>query len=1108
MFGLDNYGSDSDSDHEVAKSNGQQPSRTPPQKSILLSSLPPPSGASNGSAVAAAAQPPSSNGMNLPAPKAQSKRRDGPVKIKVEGLKPTKTSDNEDEPRAKKPRLQTNGEKIAGAGSSTLLAMLPAPKKSSTLALPPPKMLGSAASGGNETGVLAEAAGPIGNTETESQDSSGLEFLPAFLRKPRNGPAPSIIKVGVSAPVQLALPPVAPPQTEEVDFFSIASRLAFSRSSTPRATTGLSSAPVVQEYQPPDPTPYDPYPGYYELPSGEWQAYDPGYYKSHWDKWQAAYSTASDVKGKGKDGRGWEGADNDDMTTVDADEEMRKSNMAERERQKGLTAPPTIVKGNAPQLKQQKANSMARSRHQLSTLLAEAYENREAIEEKIAQGRRNRKEAGNKYAESYNAKPALFSVERDTALRLLRTEGSSTNGWVKFDEKANVTFEKKTPAPGDTSPIPLVRGHGVVTGFTPRQFLALITYPELRAKWVGILQEVKILERYSQHEMCCHTAQPALGYVVSARDTYTVQDTIFNEDGTIERIQTSISDDRIPPRPGRVLTMLTLAGWTLKPHETGTEVIYVFKNNPGGWIPQAVNNRIVSQVPGVISRCADVLSKNGYPPYIAELELKSTILVEGFSYDPKPSYTLTFIGKSGDSFDIYYDSTVYPMGPCAEVSGDGKKGINISAVAGGAIHIAVEDAADRKEILVDILNTMPTQPLAITAQAPTKHTAPPGPDFNMVLIGAGNIMFGSDEGPWNHSIRLEHKLGPRLKILALIDPFVARAESILEVKRTSFSGSAYKDTKVYKTTDEYKEATKGSADPHAILVGCPPAYRGGTTKGTDLEVNLIKLFPKTAYFIEKPISTSTIEATRDVTQQLILNGNIVSVGYMLRYLKCVQEMKRIIRDNNLTVMATNARYSCAYEAIAKPAWWNKSIDMGPVIEQGTHFCDLSRYFGGDVDLESISARSVEFFEAPGKLSKIAFDESVIPEEERIPRLTSAVWKYKGGAVGSFTHAVALHGRNYDCELEVWCDGYHMRLVDPYNAPALFVRRPGSKSYLGLRERLGWVLNVSFVLGDLEERHAFEDDPFYSEVSNFIDTIESGPVPNILSSFEDAAKTYE
>lgn len=67
------------------------------------------------------------------------------------------------------------------------------------------------------------------------------------------------------------------------------------------------------------------------------------------------------------------------------------------------------------------------------------------------------------------------------------------------------------------------------------------------------------------------------------------------------------------------------------------------------------------------------------------------------------------------------------------------------------------------------------------------------------------------------------------------------------------------------------------------------------------------------------------------------------------------------------------------------------MSMGPVIEQGTHFCDLSRYFGGDVDISTVFAHSVEHNEAPGKLSKIPFDESVIPEEERIPRATSAIW---------------------------------------------------------------------------------------------------------------------
>jgi hypothetical protein len=37
----------------------------------------------------------------------------------------------------------------------------------------------------------------------------------------------------------------------------------------------------------------------------------------------------------------------------------------------------------------------------------------------------------------------------------------------------------------------------------------------------------------------------------------------------------------------------------------------------------------------------------------------------------------------------------------------------------------------------------------------------PGENFNVVIIGAGGINFGSVEGgPWNHSFRLEHKVAP------------------------------------------------------------------------------------------------------------------------------------------------------------------------------------------------------------------------------------------------------------------------------------------------------------------------------------------------------------
>jgi hypothetical protein len=201
-------------------------------------------------------------------------------------------------------------------------------------------------------------------------------------------------------------------------------------------------------------------------------------------------------------------------------------------------------------------------------------------------------------------------------------------------------------------------------------------------------------------------------------------------------------------------------------------------------------------------------------------------------------------------------------------------------------------------------------PHAITAM--DKQLPPqPGADFNVVIVGAGNINFGSDEGPWNHSFRLEHKLGPRLKVVGLIDPSAERANAALQVKRDSFVLSAYKDTIVYPTFDDYVKNRDPSKTPHAIWVGSPPAFRGREQAGRDLEAALVKAFPTTAIFIEKPVSTGPVDEAFAVAEKLKASGNIVSVGYMLRYLKVVQKMKQILEENNLKVMATNARYIMA-----------------------------------------------------------------------------------------------------------------------------------------------------------------------------------------------------
>jgi len=374
----------------------------------------------------------------------------------------------------------------------------------------------------------------------------------------------------------------------------------------------------------------------------------------------------------------------------------------------------------------------------------------------------------------------------------------------------------------------------------------------------------------------------------------------------------------------------------------------------------------------------------------------------------------------------------------------------------------------------------------------------PGGDFNVVFVGAGNIHFGSQEGPWNHSFRLEHKLGPRLKVVGLIDPATARAESVLELKRARFVRSAYEDTKIYSDLDNFIKNMKPAERPNAIFIGSPAAFHGSDLPGSNLELRIQKAFPGCAMFVEKPISAAPVQNVLNVAVALEEKRVVCSVGYMLRYLKVVQRMKQIIDENNLTVMATVARYVCSYAKIGSQLWWTKSKSCGPIVEQGTHFVDLSRYFGGEAILESVQAHSLEFYEEAGKLDVIPIDESLIPEDDRVPRVTSATWKYANGAIGSLTHALVLQGTRYSTELEVYADGWQLKLVDAYNAPTLHLRTP-------------WSDNEEVI-------YEADDDPYFGEISAFVDAAEkedsqSSAIADeeehegILSSFRDAANTY-
>lgn len=167
--------------------------------------------------------------------------------------------------------------------------------------------------------------------------------------------------------------------------------------------------------------------------------------------------------------------------------------------------------------------------------------------------------------------------------------------------------------------------------------------------------------------------------------------------------------------------------------------------------------------------------------------------------------------------------------------------------------------------------------------------------------------------------------------------------------------------------------------------------------------------------------------------------------------------------------------------------WDARISGGPVVEQGTHFCDLARYFGGEVDIDTVSTVKVKPTSAVGSLSEVPPGCDVgVPEEHRIARATSSHFMYDNGAVGILQHALLMKGERYFTEVELWCDGCVVRLVDPYS----------NDCYVEINDS-----NKTQVL-------KFPDDPYLTEDRVFLEAILNGDKSQIKSSYSDAVETYK
>lgn len=340
--------------------------------------------------------------------------------------------------------------------------------------------------------------------------------------------------------------------------------------------------------------------------------------------------------------------------------------------------------------------------------------------------------------------------------------------------------------------------------------------------------------------------------------------------------------------------------------------------------------------------------------------------------------------------------------------------------------------------------------------------------------------FGGHGNQWDHASRLERMTD--VEIVGIADLNVAQAQKVLDIRKAKPDVChKWQHTKIFSS---YEEMIR-EVSPSCVIIGVPPAAHGSAQR--PIEINCAKA--GVHMLIEKPISSvhpdQMTEVEKELTEGSARNGLVVSVAYMFRYSKAVQKVRELVQTYG-PVRSFQARYNCAYSKIG-PFWWDTKASGGPIVEQATHFIDLSRYLCGDAVDSTVQAMSIKATDPLGALSAMPIDESTIPPERRVPRATTAIWRFAGGAIGSLTHTVLLHGWAYNTEIELLGDGYQIILRDPYGKCQIDYREPGSETTKTIH---------------------MPDDPYQLELETFIEACKNNDPTKVASPYADALKTHK
>lgn len=219
-------------------------------------------------------------------------------------------------------------------------------------------------------------------------------------------------------------------------------------------------------------------------------------------------------------------------------------------------------------------------------------------------------------------------------------------------------------------------------------------------------------------------------------------------------------------------------------------------------------------------------------------------------------------------------------------------------------------------------------------------------------------------------------------------------------------------------------------------------------------------------FCEKPPARTDGDAA-EIVDIVEGSGNIVSVGFMYRYLPAVDRLKALIADEKPNFVQGTFLCSPALTRTIPGWFFIKEESGGHVVDQAIHVMDLIRFIAGDICEVHTLGNNVVCPKA---------DDFTVEDS------SSTTMRFASGASGTHVHSWAY--RKFIGEVTL----------------------TGAEHRLNLRLNdvlQGWV-------GDQDIDEKFDSSPtgdiHYWEMEVFLNAIRTGDASQIRSTYADAAKT--